>query len=122
MQITEWTEIKNRLLGDRAIMQLVSGENITACKFNIRDPGELPPHSHANEQISFVLKGAMVLKAGGEEKFLSPGAVCVIPPNIEHSATIIETPFESIDVFSPARKDFLAQLKSRPKSQPQTVA
>src|SRR4029453_2623073 len=42
------------------------------------------PHSHANEQIVWMLKGKMELRLGSEQRVCGPGDVVVIPGGTEH--------------------------------------
>jgi uncharacterized RmlC-like cupin family protein len=44
------------------------------------------PHSHANEQIVWMLKGRMEFRLGSEQRVCGPGDVVVIPGGAEHEA------------------------------------
>jgi mannose-6-phosphate isomerase-like protein (cupin superfamily) len=70
-------------------------------------PGvHVEPHSHANEQIAWMLKGKMEFRLGSEQRVCAPGDVVVIPGGIEHEAWFREDT-EVIDFFAPPRHDFL---------------
>ena len=69
------------------------------------------PHSHANEQIIWMLKGTMEFRLGNEQRVCGPGDVVVIPGGTEHEAWFREDT-EVIDFFVPPRDDFL--LGGRP--------
>ena len=62
------------------------------------------PHSHANEQIVWMLKGKMEFRLGTEQRVCGPGDV--IPGGSEHEARFREDT-EVIDFFAPPRDDFL---------------
>ncbi len=64
------------------------------------------PHSHANEQIVWLLKGTMEFRLGAERRVCGRGDVVVIPAGAEHEALFKEDP-EVIDFFAPPREDFL---------------
>ena len=64
------------------------------------------PHSHANEQIVWMLKGKMEFRLGNEQRVCGPGDVVVIPGGTEHEAWVREDT-EVIDFFAPPRDDFL---------------
>ena len=64
------------------------------------------PHSHANEQIVWMLKGKMEFRLGSEQRVCGPGDVVVIPGGTEHEAWFREHT-EVIDFFAPPREDFL---------------
>ncbi len=64
------------------------------------------PHSHANEQIVWMLKGKMEFRLGSEQRVCSQGDVVVIPGGTEHEAWFREDT-EVIDFFAPPRAEFL---------------
>jgi len=64
------------------------------------------PHSHANEQIAWMLKGKMEFRLGSAQRVCGPGDVVVIPGGTEHEAWFREDT-EVIDFFAPPREDFL---------------
>ena len=68
--------------------------------------GLWPPHSHANEQIVWMLTGKMEFRLGAEQRVCERGDVVVIPRDIEHEAWFREDT-EVIDFFAPPRDDFL---------------
>ncbi len=71
---------------------------------------EVPRHSHENEQITYILEGALQfhLGANGErEVIVRAGEVLVIPSYLPHSAVAIEDTLD-VDVFNPPRQDWLA--------------
>jgi quercetin dioxygenase-like cupin family protein len=75
---------------------------------SIDDSGTLKkaPHSHANEQIVWMLKGKMEFRLGSEQRVCGPGDVVVIPGGTEHEGWFREDS-EVIDFFAPPREDFL---------------
>jgi quercetin dioxygenase-like cupin family protein len=56
----------------------------------------VPQHHHVNEQITFILKGAMRLMLGQEEFIVRAGEVVIIPPNLPHSGEAFEDTMGSI--------------------------
>jgi quercetin dioxygenase-like cupin family protein len=68
------------------------------------------PHSHANEQIAWMLKGKMEFRLGNEQRVCGPGDVVLIPGGAEHEAWFREDT-EVIDFFAPPREDFLVDGK-----------
>jgi quercetin dioxygenase-like cupin family protein len=88
------------------LANLAAGERACMKRWRV-DPGEtLPVHSHANEQIGYVLSGRLVAFAGGEEYVLEPGDSYVFPSNERHGAeNRWEDPAVGIGVLSPPRTD-----------------
>ena len=70
----------------------------------------VPAHSHDNEQITYVLNGALKFwlgEDGSEEIVVSAGEVLHIPGNVVHKAEALEDTLD-LDVFSPPREDWLS--------------
>jgi len=69
----------------------------------------VPKHSHENEQLTYILEGALKFRIGedgAEEIVVSAGEVLLIPSNIPHMAEALEETLD-VDVFSPPRQDWL---------------
>ena len=66
--------------------------------------GELHRHPHA--QTTYIESGEFEVSIGGKIETLRGGDAFYIPPNIEHGALCKKAGI-LIDVFSPAREDFL---------------
>jgi quercetin dioxygenase-like cupin family protein len=76
-------------------------------------PGHtVPMHSHPHEQIGMVYAGKAKLRIGGEQRIVQKGDFYCIPASIAHSDTCIgDEPFVMLDIFCPAREDFIEKLK-----------
>jgi len=66
----------------------------------------IPEHAHPNEQIGTVLKGALTLIVGGEEKIVRENDFWCIPADVTHKGKCIEGPAEVLEFFSPPRADY----------------
>jgi quercetin dioxygenase-like cupin family protein len=63
-------------------------------------------HSHPHEQLVYVIRGHLRF-AGGDETFEArDGDSFVVPGGLEHQASAIEES-EVLDVFTPAREDYM---------------
>jgi quercetin dioxygenase-like cupin family protein len=72
-QITE--KISRRILsGDQGLLEW----------WSIEAGVHVEPHSHANEQIVWMLKGKMEFRLGSEQRVCGPGDVVVISGGTEH--------------------------------------
>jgi quercetin dioxygenase-like cupin family protein len=67
-------------------------------------------HKHPHRQISFVESGKFEVHIGGKMQLLAKGDFFYVPPNVEHGVTAIEVGV-LVDIFTPAREDFLQQQK-----------
>lgn len=63
-------------------------------------------HSHPHEQVVYVVSGRLRIAAGGRCFEVGPGDSFVVRGGVEHQATALE-PSVAIDVFAPARLDYL---------------
>jgi quercetin dioxygenase-like cupin family protein len=69
----------------------------------------VPQHSHENEQLTYILEGALHfwIGADGEQEIVvRAGEVLHIPSNVPHRALALEDTLD-VDVFSPPRQDWL---------------
>ena len=64
------------------------------------------PHKHFHTQTSYCAKGRFDFTVGGEKRVISYGDGVYIPSNVLHGVECLEEGV-IIDVFTPAREDFL---------------
>lgn len=86
------------------------------------DPGAIvAEHSHENEQLGIVIRGALDFRIGEERRDLGPGETWRIPAHTPHEATAGPQGAVVIDVFSPPRDDIraLPNLEQRPPRWPE---
>lgn len=87
--------------------QFVSGEGAMLARIVLEKGAVVPEHSHHNEQISYILEGALRFVVAGEETVVRAGEVLVIPGNVPHSAEALERTVD-LDVFTPPRQDWIS--------------
>jgi quercetin dioxygenase-like cupin family protein len=88
---------------------LITGDRMMIAHVRLKKGDEVPQHSHENEQITYILEGALHFWLGpkGErEQTVRAGEVLVIPSNLEHRAVALEDTLD-VDVFNPPRQDWL---------------
>jgi quercetin dioxygenase-like cupin family protein len=86
--------------------QLVTGERTMLARIVLRKGCIVPLHSHENEQIAYVLEGALKFQIQGREITVRAGEVLVIPSHVPHSAEALEDTVD-LDIFTPPRADWL---------------
>ncbi len=96
-------EILNPLLE----RQFVAGERSMLARLLLRAGCVVPTHSHENEQITYVLEGALKFTVQGEEIIVRTGEVLVIPSHLPHSAEALEDTID-LDIFCPPRADWIS--------------
>lgn len=88
----------------RAVWQ----EGVMLTFFTFEPRSVVPEHRHANEQITLVTRGAMQFTMNGETRVLHSGDGACIPPDVPHSAIVLDEATEAIDAWSPPREDYKA--------------
>ena len=81
-------------------------DNVMITFFDFEPEAVVPEHTHPHEQITYVLDGAMVFTLGEEMRTLRAGDGVCIPPNVPHSARILDTPARALDAWHPVREDY----------------
>ena len=104
-----WDDLPREKLNDHIDRRLVTGRNMMVAHVYFKKGGFVPMHSHHNEQITYVLEGALRFLLGeeqDEEVIVRAGDVLTIPPHLPHSAVALEDTLD-VDIFNPPRQDWL---------------
>lgn len=88
--------------------RLITGERMMLAHVYLEKGCIVPQHSHANEQLTYILSGALKFWIGEnmDEVIVRAGEVLVIPPNVLHKAEALEDTLD-VDIFDPPRQDWL---------------
>jgi quercetin dioxygenase-like cupin family protein len=108
-RIHRWADIPAEKLKGTITRKLITSERMMVAHIYLGKGDEVPQHSHENEQISYLLSGALRFwlgEKGDQELVVRGGEVLVIPSNLPHSAHALEDTL-SIDIFCPPRQDWL---------------
>jgi len=89
----------------------VLGESLLVNFVHFEPHTEAPLHSHAEEQIAFVIDGEFEFEIAGEKRTLRRGMAAVIPPNVPHAARTYEKSCLEVDVFHPPRRALLEAME-----------
>lgn len=103
---TSWHSIEPETLTEGITRKFVNGEKVMMAEMNLRQGEIVPEHSHVNEQISWVLEGALLFEIEGKSITLGEGEILVIPSGVPHRVTALQDT-RGIDVFSPIRHDWI---------------
>ena len=101
-----WVDVPSEQITDTIARRFITGDSVTIGRFELKQGGVVPSHSHPNEQVSIVLSGVLLFKSGGEETIVRAGEVMQIPGNVPHSVEVLEDTLV-IDVFNPVRQDWI---------------
>ncbi len=92
---------------DKITRRYVYGKNEMLARFDMKKGAIVPMHNHPNEQITYILSGAVkVTTKEGKVYMVKAGELLVIPPGTFHMFEALEDTVD-IDVFSPPRKDWI---------------
>jgi quercetin dioxygenase-like cupin family protein len=89
--------------------RVVTGERMMLAHWYMAKGSVVPLHSHDNEQLTYVLEGALHFWFGedeSEEVVVRAGEVLHIPSWLPHKALALEDTLD-VDVFCPPRQDWL---------------
>jgi quercetin dioxygenase-like cupin family protein len=105
-----WQDVPSKEPRAGITMRGFRGDNVLVT-YNLLAPDLKPgPHSHPFDQIFMLIKGRVKLHVGEQVFDCTAGTVVRIPPNVVHWADP-PAPEDgvavNIDVFGPAREDYL---------------
>ena len=106
LQYTRWKDVELETVNPLLDRQLVVGESLMLARVLLKKGCLVPRHSHVNEQITYILEGALKFLIDGREIVVSSGELLCIPPNMPHEAVALEDTLD-LDIFNPPRQDWL---------------
>ena len=104
-----WDSMKKERVSDMLERRLITGDRMMLAHVYLKKGCIVPKHSHENEQLTYILEGALRFWIGddeAEELVVHAGEVLLIPSNVPHKAEALEETLD-VDVFSPPRQDWL---------------
>ena len=105
-----WDDLPKEPLKGTLSRRLITGERMMLAHVYFQKGDDVPRHSHENEQLTYVLSGALRFWLGAHDErelTIRAGEVLVIPSHLPHRALALEDTLD-VDVFSPPRQDWLA--------------
>src|SRR5215467_1868152 len=106
LQFIPWHTIPLEDLNPLLQRQFVVGQEIMLARVLLRKGCIVPLHSHHNEQLTYIVEGALKFYIDGQEIVVHAGEVLCIPSNMPHKAEALEDTVD-LDVFSPPRADWI---------------
>jgi len=106
-----WNSIAVENLNPLLGRQLVVGQNIMLARVLLKKGCVVPEHSHPNEQVTYILEGALKFWIDRREILVNAGETLTIPPNMPHKAEALEDTVD-LDVFHPPRADWMSRKDS----------
>lgn len=106
LQYTPWSSVPLEDLNPLFQRQFVVGQDIMLARVLLKKGCIVPEHSHHNEQLTYILEGALKFWIDGKEIVVHAGETLCIPSNMPHKAEAMEDTVD-LDVFSPPRADWM---------------
>lgn len=86
--------------------QFVVGQEIMLARVLLKKGCIVPEHFHHNEQLTYIVEGALKFWIDNREIVVHAGEVLCIPSNMPHKAEALEDTVD-LDVFTPPRADWI---------------
>lgn len=106
MQYIPWNTVELEDLNPLLQRQFVVGQDVMLARVLLKKGCIVPEHSHHNEQITYILDGALKFWIDGKIIVVKAGEVLTIPPHMPHKAEALEDTVD-LDVFNPPREDWI---------------
>jgi quercetin dioxygenase-like cupin family protein len=109
-----WNDIPIEQVTPMLDRKLITGNRMMLAQVFLKKGCIVPRHQHENEQLTYILEGALRLWVGDDLSDvydLHAGEVLFIPSNVPHKAEALEDTLD-VDVFSPPRQDWLDRTDS----------
>ncbi|HXT68921.1 MAG TPA: cupin domain-containing protein [Vicinamibacterales bacterium] len=106
-----WNDMPIEEVNSGLSRRLVTGDRMMLAHVYLKKGNVVPRHHHENEQLTYVLEGALHFWIGedeSEEITIRAGEVLHLPSWVWHKAQALEDTLD-VDVFSPPRADWLAK-------------
>jgi quercetin dioxygenase-like cupin family protein len=104
-----WNDMPKEALKPDLHRRLISTERMMLAHVYLEKGCIVPQHSHENEQLTYILEGALRFWLGEDESEVvdvAAGEVLHIPSQLPHKAEALETTID-VDIFCPPRQDWL---------------
>ncbi len=104
-----WDDMPKERVTDLLDRRLITGDRMMLAHVYLKKGCIVPRHSHENEQLTYILEGALhfwIGADGEQEVIVRAGEVLHIPSNVPHMAEALDDTLD-VDIFSPPRQDWL---------------
>ena len=104
-----WNDMPKEALSASLDRRLITGDRMMLAHVYLKQGCIVPKHSHENEQITYILEGALRFWIGEDESetvLVRAGEVLHIPSHVPHRVEALEDTLD-VDIFSPPRQDWL---------------
>jgi quercetin dioxygenase-like cupin family protein len=119
-QYSKWNDVEVEKLRSLIGRHFIVGTNLMLARVYLKKGAHVPEHHHTNEQITYILEGALRFRIEGKEIVIGAGEVLCIPANMPHEAFALEDTVD-LDIFNPPRQDWINRDDSYLRSEATAV-
>jgi len=101
-----WNTVERETLNPLIEREMLTCQNLMLARVIMKKGAHVPLHRHHNEQVTYIMEGALKFAIDGKEIVVKAGEVLCIPSNMPHEAWAVEDTID-LDVFNPPREDWL---------------
>jgi quercetin dioxygenase-like cupin family protein len=104
-----WDQMPREAVSPMLDRRMIVGDRMMIAHIYLKKGAIVPKHSHENEQITYILEGALRFHIGEDQKqevIVRAGELLHIPTNVPHMAEALEDTLD-VDVFDPPRQDWI---------------
>jgi quercetin dioxygenase-like cupin family protein len=101
----DWNRITPVAMTPMITRKAIHSGSMTIARLELQKDAVVAEHSHHNEQITMVERGALQFAIEGGQQVVRGGESLVIPPHVPHGVVALEDSVV-VDVFSPPRDDW----------------
>ncbi len=104
-----WDDMPKENVTEMLDRRLITGDRMMLAHVYLKKGAIVPRHAHENEQLTYILEGALRFWIGEDESEtldVRAGEVLHIPSHVPHKAEALEDTLD-VDIFSPPRQDWL---------------
>ena len=90
MKYIKWNEVEREHLNPLIEREMLTGKEVMLARVLMKKGAHVPLHHHHNEQVTYILEGALKFAIDGKEIIVRAGEVLCIPSNMPHEAWALE--------------------------------
>ncbi len=91
--VQRWDELPLDKVTEMVSRKAVVGEGLSMTQVYLKRGAQVPVHRHPDEQLIYVLQGALRSEVGGRELTIREGEVIHVPPGVRHQVEAADDTF-----------------------------
>ena len=93
VSLYRWDELPLDKVTEMVARKAIVGAQQTLVQSYLKAGAIVPLHRHQDEQMIYVLQGALKMLVGGEAATVREGEVLLVPPGVPHQAEALDDTF-----------------------------